>query len=274
MNPSAWAATPAPPQQLASHLPWPLPALLVWAAGWLAAWLCAQLGAASWALVGGAASAAAASLAVAGGARRLIAALGFPLSAAALALAEGQLASGWWLAALAPLALAYPLRAWRDAPFFPTPAGALSGLECLVQPGPERVLDAGCGLGHGLAALARAWPQVQLHGLEWSVPMAWLAAQRLPGARIERADMWAASWAEFDLVYLFQRPETMARAWAKAVAELGSRPDGGWLVSLEFAVPGIEPVAQVQGGRRPVFVYRIGAATALRRHSTAAAAGR
>ena len=105
--------------------------------------------------------------------------------------------------------------------------------------------------------------------------MARLAARRVSGAQIDRADMWAASWAGFDLVYLFQRPETMARAWAKAVAELGSRPGGGWLVSLEFAVPGIEPTGRVQAGSgRPVFVYRIGATDAARRHSTAVRAGR
>ncbi|MFO1269492.1 MAG: class I SAM-dependent methyltransferase [Rubrivivax sp.] len=256
-------------------MPWPLPALLVWTSGWLAAVLCERGASASWALAAGTATAAAASLFITGGVRRLIAALGFPLSAAALALAEGRLASGWWLAALAPLALAYPLRAWRDAPFFPTPANALAGLERIVQPAPARVLDAGCGLGHGLAALRRAWPQAQLHGVEWSWPMAWLAARRVSGAQIDRADMWAASWAGFDLVYLFQRPESMARAWAKAVAELGSRRGGGWLVSLEFAVPGVEPTARVQSGSgRPVFVYRIGATGAAPRHSTAARAGR
>lgn len=276
MNPPASAASSNSPYRLAPRLPWPLPALLVWTAGWLAAMLCERGGGASWALAGGTATAAAASLAIAGGVRRLIAALGFPLSAAALALAEGQqVASVWWLAALAPLALAYPLRAWRDAPFFPTPAAALAGLDRVVQPTPERVLDAGCGLGHGLAAFARLWPRANLHGVEWSAPMAWLAAWRLPRARIERADMWATSWAAFDLVYLFQRPESMARAWAKAVAELGSRRGGGWLVSLEFAVPGVEPSACVQaGGSRPVFVYRIGATDAARRHSTAVRAGR
>ncbi|MBL8289202.1 MAG: class I SAM-dependent methyltransferase [Rubrivivax sp.] len=270
MNASTPAAPPTP-----ARLPWPLPALLVWLSGWLAAGLLQQGGAASWALAGGTATAAAASLAIAGGVRRLIAALGFPLSAVALAWVEGPVASFWWLAALAPLALAYPLRAWRDAPFFPTPAGALQGIERIVQPAPGCVLDAGCGLGHGLAALGRAWPQARLQGVEWSAPMAWLAARRLRCARIERADMWAASWAAFDLVYLFQRPETMARAWAKAAAEIGGRPGGGWLVSLEFAVPGVEPAARLQrGGGRPVYVYRIDARSGRRRRSTAVPAGR
>ena len=37
------------------------------------------------------------------------------------------------------------------------------------------------------------------------------------------------------MVYLFQRPESMERAFAKATHELAP---GCWLVSLEFAVPG------------------------------------
>ena len=143
-------------------------------------------------------------------------------------------------------------RAWRDAPFFPTPATALDGLAAAVplREG-ARVLDAGCGLGHGLAALHRAWPAAELHGTEWSRPLAWGAAARCRFARVRRGDMWAQPWGGFDLVYLFQRPESMARAWDKACREM----PGGWLASLEFAVPGVEPVARL--GARPLWVYRI-----------------
>jgi hypothetical protein len=71
-----------------------------------------------------------------------------------------------------------------------------------------------------------------------------------------RGDMWAASWADADLVYLFQRPESMARAWAKAEREMAP---GSWLVSLEFEIAARTPVARLEGaGGRPVWVYRIG----------------
>jgi SAM-dependent methyltransferase len=168
-----------------------------------------------------------------------------------------------WLLLLLPVLAAYPLRAWRDAPFFPTPKAALTGLDALMQP-PQRVLDAGCGLGHGLAALHRLWPQAELHGVEWSPLLAWATAGRCRYAHVRRGDMWAGSWAGHDLVYVFQRPESMARAHEKARRELAP---GAWLVSLEFGVPGIEASASLQGApggagaqRRPVWAYRMPAA--------------
>lgn len=238
--------------------PWPLPALLAWSLGW-GLWLAAQaLGApatVAWL------AALAGSLALAwrcqGVWRRLLAALGFPLSAWAL-VPTGDWPSWLWLLMVLPLMAAYPPRAWRDAPLFPTPAGALAGLDRFV-PAPASVLDAGCGLGHGLAALHAVWPQTRLHGVEWSPLLARWAAWRCRAACIRRADMWAVSWAGHDLVYLFQRPESMQRAWAKASREM--RP-GAWLVSLEFAVPGQPEVACLKAaGRRPVWVYRLGATT-------------
>lgn len=238
---------------LAPHRwPWPLPALAAWLLAWGSFAVLGRAGvppAAAFAtalLAGGLCA-----LAARGRWRRLLAAAGFPLSALALG-ALGGVPPWAWAAAALPLLLAYPLRAWRDAPFFPTPAQALQGLErALPLPPGARVLDAGCGLGHGLAALRRAWPQAELHGTEWSRPLAWAAAHWRRDAQVRRGDMWAQPWAGFDLVYLFQRPESMARAWDKACREA----PGAWLASLEFAVPGVEPFARV--GTRPVWVYRI-----------------
>lgn len=238
--------------------PWPLPALLAWSLGW-GLWLAAQaLGApATLAWLAALAGSLALAWRCQGVWRRLLAALGFPLSAWAL-VPTGDWPSWLWLLMVLPLMAAYPPRAWRDAPLFPTPAGALAGLDRFV-PAPASVLDAGCGLGHGLAALHAVWPQTRLHGVEWSPLLARWAAWRCRAACIRRADMWAVSWAGHDLVYLFQRPESMQRAWAKASREM--RP-GAWLVSLEFAVPGQPEVACLKAaGRRPVWVYRLGATT-------------
>lgn len=248
---------------LPPHLPplaWPLPALLAWAAAWALLRGLPQAGAAPGAALG---LALLLPLAVAAGLRhlsrwrRVLLALGFPL---ALGLAGVALpAWAWLLPALALWGL-YPRRAWRDAPFFPTPRGALTGLAEVVQlPAGAVVLDAGCGAGHGLAALRQALPQAALQGLEWSRPLAWWAARwaawRCPGARVRRADMWAAPWGGADLVYLFQRPDTMARAWRKANAEM--RP-GSWLASLEFPVPGVPAQAVLPGAQgRPVHLYRL-----------------
>jgi hypothetical protein len=195
--------------------------------------------------------------------RRAIVAGGFPLSLAAAGL--GAALPAWaWLLPLALLLAAYPVGAWRDAPVFPTPRDALSGIAGHVPLAPgASVLDAGCGLGHGLRALRAAWPQARLAGIEHSGALALAARLRCPWARVERGDMWRASWAGHDLVYLFQRPESMVRALAKAQAEM--RP-GSWLVSLEFPVPGRAADAVLHGpGGRPAWIYRLAPAAAKKR---------
>ena len=249
-------------------LRWPLPALAAWSAAWAAWAMLLWLGAApAIALVGGICTGALVALGCEGLWRRAIAAAGFPLSAWALGAASAW--PSWaWLMLLLPLLLAYPLRAWRDAPFFPTPATALRGLQSVVGD-PLRVLDAGCGLGHGLRALRRLWPRAELLGVEWSPLLAFVAARWCPWAQVRRGDMWAHSWAGLDLVYVFQRPESMDRVWDKAHAELAA---GAWLVSLEFAVPGRTPWATLQQpGQRPLWIYRAGPGSA---HSIKAPAGR
>ena len=186
--------------------------------------------------------------------RRAFIALGFPLSLAATGFSVH--ASPWlWLLPLAVLALIYPLNPWRDAPMFPTPRGALEGLSQLVRlPATPRVLDAGCGLGDGLIELRRAYPAAQLEGLEWSWPLLLACGWRCRFARIVRADIWAADWSGFDMVYLFQRPESMPRAAAKAGRELRS---GAWLASLEFPAQGLAPtqVLECPDGRS-LWLYR------------------
>jgi hypothetical protein len=250
---------------------WPMPALLVWAAAWglflalegaeamrgvalpaavlaglLPAW--AWPGVAYW--------------------RRLIIAAGFPLSALGQGLgaaggADALLLPAWaWLLPLALLLLAYPLRAWGDAPMFPTPHDALDALPAVLRLGQgARVMDAGGGMGHGLQALRRAWPDALVDGTEYSTPLAWIARWRCRFAQVRRGDMWRDDWSHYDLVYLFQRPETMARAHAKARRELGL---GCWLASLEFPVPGVKPTEVLEAeGRKTVWLYRIGEKTRI-----------
>ncbi len=248
------------------HLRWPLPALLVWAACWvLHGWLI-HLGAgtgAAFALAGG--LGVAASLLAQRRWRQWMLIGGFPLSALVSGAAAG-LPAWAWLLPLALLALAYPLRAWHDAPVFPTPQNALSGLaDAAPLPGDDaRVLDAGCGLGHGLRSLRRQYPRARLHGIEWSWPLSIATALRCRWACIRQGDMWAQPWSGHALVYVFQRPESMPRAWAKAQAELAP---GSWLVSLAFAVPGQAPHAVLREGHDlPVWIYRIEARSAPAPH--------
>lgn len=240
-------------------LPWPLPALLTWGAAW---WLYqAALG---WwgspllALLLASGLGWVASGLVAGWWRRWLLALGFPL---ALVLTGTVAVPAWvWLLPLGLLLALYPLQAWRDAPLFPTPAGALDALaQHAPLPAGAWVLDAGCGLGHGLLALRAAYPQAQLWGVERSRPLALLCRLRCRFARVDRGDIWRLDWGGCQLVYLFQRPESMARAAAKAQREMAP---GTWLVSLAFEVPGLSPSAclPAPAPQGALWLYRIGPA--------------
>ena len=243
-------------------IPWPLPAVLVWAAAWLAFAGLRPVAPPLAAVLLACGVGVAGSLLAATWWRRGLIALGFPLS---LALTGVAALPAWaWLLPLAVLLLVYPLNAWRDAPLFPTPRGALRGLDALAPlPPGAAVLDAGCGLGDGLLALRGAYLRARLHGLEWSWPLALLCRLRCPWARVRRGDIWAADWSGYQLVYLFQRPESMARAAAKARAEMAP---GSWLVSLAFEVPGLAARARLAGfAGQGVWVYQVGAGGTLSR---------
>jgi hypothetical protein len=234
---------------------WPLPALLAWACAWALFAGLGALGVAPWVALA-LPAALGLGLAALGATRwqRTLVAAGFPLSLAASALA-GALPPWVWLLPLGALALLYPLRSWRDAPLFPTPKGALQGLAGRVPlPPSARVIDAGCGLGDGLLELHREYPHARFEGHEWSWPLAWASAWRCRWARVRRRDLWSADWSGCDMVYLFQRPESMARAAAKAARELRR---GAWLASLEFPAPSLCPhaVHACADGRR-LWLYR------------------
>lgn len=238
----------------ASLIRWPLPALAAWAGCWLLYASALHLGApAALAAVVAALAGLLTSVLTPARWRRIVVSAGFPLSL----LLSGTLSlPSWaWLLPLLLFVLVYPMRAWRDAPLFPTPPHALQSL-ARVAPLPDGacVLDAGCGLGHGLRALRGAYPHAVLAGIEWSGALVALARLACPWARIRRGDMWQADWSGYDLVYLFQRPESMARALHKASAELRA---GAWLASLEFAAPEWQPDAVLQADDgKPVWLYR------------------
>lgn len=233
---------------------WPLPAVLAWAGCWAIYQAGIALALApALALVLAMTAGLLFSLGASGWWRRLIIAAGFPLSV----LATGAPVSGWvWLVLLTLVLLLYPFKAWRDAPLFPTPAGALRELAARAAlPADAQVLDAGCGLGDGLIALRAAYPAAQLHGLEWSWPLRALCALRCPWARVRHGDLWRTDWRPYAMVYLFQRPESMARAVTKAATDMA---DGAWLVSLEFEAASLlaDDRLELPDGRI-VWLYRL-----------------
>lgn len=234
---------------------WPLPALVAWGLAWAVYLALTSLSLpAAWAFV--VAGGLGAALAVIGTTpwRRVFIAAGFPVSVVASGMAASVPA--WaWLLPLGLLLLLYPMSSWRDAPLFPTPAGGLTGLATLAPlPAGAAVVDAGCGLGDGLRELHREYPGARVHGLEYSWPLRVACAWRCRFARVRRADIWTTDWSGYELVYLFQRPETMPRAATKAARELRS---GAWLASLEFEAATLEPqhVLRCPDGR-PVWLYQ------------------
>jgi len=251
-RPSPDSGLPSPGPKLV----WPLPALLAWALAWaLFLGLHARGISPAWSVSSATALGLCGALMVRAPWRRLLIVAGFPASLAASGL--GQSFPAWiWLVPLGLLALLYPMNVWRDAPLFPTPEGILEGLPRLAPlPHGARILDAGSGLGAGLAELHRVYPECDLTGLEWSWPLRLLCGRRAPFATVRRDDIWQADWSGYDLVYMFQRPESMGPAAEKARREL--RP-GSWLVSLEFEATDLKPAAVLRNRQgKPVWVYRM-----------------
>ncbi len=251
-----------------------MPALLAWGAAWLVFSALRQLGAAAGlALMLATLIGAVSSLWGNTTWRRILLAAGFPVSMLLTTFMQVaphvdvhrahstlNLPAWAWLLPLGLLLLLYPLKSWRDAPMFPTPRGALDGLNATLALTSKphqaiQILDAGCGLGDALRELHRAYPQAQLTGLEWSWPLRWVCGWRVPYAKVKRADIWTANWSGFDFVYLFQRPESLARATDKASRELRA---GAWLGSLEFEATGLVPdaVHACVDGRR-LWLYQV-----------------
>lgn len=244
------------PFRPARLLPWPLPALVAWAGAWIVfvALVRADIGALVAMVIATALGIAVAFLASTRW-RRLFVAAGFPLSLFASGLA-GDVPTWAWLLPLGLLLVLYPINTWGDAPVFPTPSGALRGLAKLAPlPPGASIVDAGCGLGDGLRELDAAYPDAAITGWEWSWPLRFACAARCRFATVRRVDIWNADWSGFDMVYLFQRPESMPRAAEKAAREL--KP-GAWLASLEFPALDLKPTKTLDAveGKR-VWLYQM-----------------
>lgn len=241
-------------------LSWPWPALLAWALS-IGLWRWTDQ---AWTLAAGALMVVGPWGHHLGGPwRRIMVAAGGPL--AAILLDRTALSgSPYWAWAALILWCLYPARHWREAPWFPTRSGALQGLnQALPLPQGARVLDAGCGMGHGLRALASQYPRAHLVGADWHpiwltlgrwIWPWWSPAEWSGNIQWLRGDLWTLPWQDYDLVYVFLRPEVMPKVWQKWQAE--ARP-GTWLLSLCFECPGATPARKLEPVKGlPIWVYR------------------
>jgi hypothetical protein len=190
--------------------------------------------------------------------RRVFLNLGFLVSwVLTTPVAAGELVPSWvWLIPLAALVVTYPVQSWADAPFFPTPHKALIGLAKKISLSENaKILDAGCGLGHGLRELHKEYPSSQFEGIERSVLLTKICSLWCPWAKIRNGDIWDADWSIYDMVYIFQRPESMKRTLQKVNAELKPK---SWLVSLEFELIEIIPTDKLSfSNGKMVWLYQM-----------------
>lgn len=181
-----------------------------------------------------------------------------PLAIAALHL---KLAPGWYLAAFVALALIYWSSFRTQVPLYLTNRKTATAVATLLPATQTvRLLDIGAGTGSLLRVLARLRPDCRLTGIE-SAPapwaLGWLLGRKLPTLEWHRGDFFAASWAEYTVIYAFLSPVPMAQVWAKACAEMAP---GTLLISNSFAIPDCEPerIIDLDDRRHTrLLVYRI-----------------
>ena len=189
-----------------------------------------------------------------------------------LPVANLTLAQHWppalFLLALLLLALLFGAIFLTRVPYFPS-CPAVWNLVAALLPAdrPCAVLDMGSGTGGLCLHLARRRPLSRVRGIEWALLpwllSRWRAHRRNSRCRFTRGDYRRHSLAAYDLVFVYLSPVSMPDLWDKACREM--KP-GAWLVSCEFAVPGLAawPLAgSGVPGVPPVYAWRMGAAAEL-----------
>ncbi len=167
-----------------------------------------------------------------------------------------EVAPEWYLAGFVLLALVY-WSTWRSrVPLYLSGRPVWHALESLL-PRAGSVLDLGSGLGGPLLFLARRHPGLTFAGIE-AAPLPWLAsrlrAARLGNVRFSLGSFWEQDLGHHALVFAYLSPAAMPALWRKVKAEM--RP-GSVFVSVEFAVPGVEPDEIIEtGARQRLYVWR------------------
>jgi precorrin-6B methylase 2 len=146
----------------------------------------------------------------------------------------------------------------------PVSSGTAEGRDVtalLEQAGlPERpvIYELGCGWGSLVVALARAFPDAQIRGIELSplpfVVAAW-RTRNLPNVRIHRADFYASDLGNADAVTCYLMTGAMPRLAAYLDAGL-KRGTPVVAVSFMFRGRSVSAVRQAGGALSQVGLYR------------------
>ncbi|MCC6535489.1 MAG: class I SAM-dependent methyltransferase [Burkholderiales bacterium] len=165
-----------------------------------------------------------------------------------------------WGAAFLALVAVYGSTLRTQVPLFLTARAVREALGVLLAPERGvRFIDLGCGLGTVIAALKRARPDCEFHGVELA-PLPFLVSRwrgARAGCRIQRRDLMSIDLGQYDVVYAFLSPAPMPALWAKARREMRR---GSLFVSLAFAVPGVEPHETIRvapGERHTLYLWRM-----------------
>lgn len=185
--------------------------------------------------------------------KKIFLALGFPLSSFLLQINQASSTIGW-LMPLLILLIVYPPKSWNDAPIFPTPKDALLGLNYILNlKNNSKILDFGSGAGHGIKAILQEWPKSYVFGVENSILLYLYTKIKYRKATIIFENMWDVHLSNFNVLYVFQRPETMTSIWKKAKKEMAP---GSFVISLSFPIEDEEPIYKKELENHSVFIYK------------------
>ncbi len=180
----------------------------------------------------------------------------------ALLLSSRLHAPPWvWLAGFGLLWLVFRSNPRERVPLYLSNRATWDAVgKLLPRDRPFSFVDLGCGLGGGLAALAKRYPAGEFLGVE-SAPLpclcAWLRTRRLANGRVRWGNLWAENLGRHDVVYAFLSPEPMPELWLKARKEMRK---GSLFISNSFEVPGMVPdgtLALDDARRTRLLIWRI-----------------
>ena len=186
--------------------------------------------------------------------KKILIFLGFPISSLLLQINQNP-NTILWFTLLIILVIIYPPISWRDAPLYPTPKDSLIGLNKVLNlKSDDKILDFGSGAGHGIKAIQSEWANNHIFGVENSSLLFLYTKIKYPQSKIIFKDMWDIDLSQFNVLYVFQRPDTMNKIWEKAKKEM---PKNSFIISLSFPIQNASPIYQKKLTNHNIYIYRI-----------------